>query len=63
MSTTVLSAVHQYDPRRNITQPDPQFPDRPVQVIRPRAAEFGAFLGGHAADRVDPLVVAVAEAV
>jgi hypothetical protein len=32
-------------------------------VIRPRAAEFSAFLGEHAADLVDPLVVAVAEAV
>jgi hypothetical protein len=31
------------DPGRNITQADPQFPDRSVQVIRPRAAEFGAF--------------------
>jgi hypothetical protein len=50
------------DPGRNITQPDPQFPDRSVQVIGPRPAEFGAFLGEHAADLVDPLEVAVAEA-
>jgi hypothetical protein len=48
---------------RNVTQPDPQLPDRSVQVIRSRAAEFSAFLGEHAADLVDPLEVAVAEAV
>ena len=47
---------------RNVTQPDPQLPDRSVQVIRSRAAEFSAFLGEHAADLVDPLEVAVAEA-
>ena len=34
-----------------------------LQVIRPRAAQFGAFLGEHAAYLVDPLEVAVAEAV
>ena len=32
-------------------------------MIRPRAAHFSAFLGEHAADLVDPLEVAVAEAV
>jgi hypothetical protein len=37
------------DPRRNITEPDPQLPDRSLQVIGPRTAEFGAFLGEHAA--------------
>jgi hypothetical protein len=48
---------------RNIAEPDPQFPDRPVQVVRPRAAKFGALLGKQAADLIDTLIVAVAEAV
>lgn len=50
------------DPRRNITQPDAQFPDQPIQVVGPRAAEFGPVLGEHAAYLVDPLEVTVAEA-
>ncbi|HME63967.1 MAG TPA: hypothetical protein VKG61_03615, partial [Streptosporangiaceae bacterium] len=37
------------DPGRNITQPDPRFPDRAVKVIRLRPAEFVAFPGEHAA--------------
>ena len=48
-----LSRTSVRDPGRNITQPDPQFSDRSVLVIRPRAAEFGAFLGEHAADLAD----------
>jgi hypothetical protein len=32
-------------------------------MVRPGAAEFGALFGEHAADLVDALVVAVAEAV
>jgi len=37
------------DPGRNIAQPDPQLPDRSLQVIGPRAAQFGALFGEHAA--------------
>ena len=44
-------------------KPEPQFPYRVLQVIRPRPAEPGALLGEHAGDLVDPLEVAVAEAV
>jgi hypothetical protein len=41
-----ISSTPVGDPRRNITQPDPQFPDRAFQVIRPWPAEFAALLGG-----------------
>src|SRR6266566_227169 len=58
-----LSSTPVRDPGRNVTQADPQFPDRSFQVIGPRAAEFGAFLGEHAAYLIDPLEVDVAEAV
>jgi len=58
-----ISSTPVGDPGRNIPEPDPQFPDRPVQVIGPRPAEFGALLREHAADFVDSFEVAVAEAV
>ena len=58
-----ISSTPVRDPRRNITEPDPRLPDRSLQVIGPRTAEFGAFLSEHAAYLVDPLEVAVAEAV
>src|SRR5947208_12920332 len=51
------------DPGRNIAQPDPQLPDRSLEVIGPRAAQFGALFGEQAAYLVDPLEVAVTEAV
>jgi hypothetical protein len=43
--------------RPNITQADPQLPDWSLQVVRPRAAQFGPIfvVGGHAAYLVDPL--------
>jgi hypothetical protein len=51
------------DPGRNIAQPDPKLPDRSLRVIGPWATQFGALFGEHAAYFVDPLEVAVAEAV
>jgi hypothetical protein len=50
-------------PGRNLAKPDPEFPDGPFQVIRPRPAQFGAPYGEQAADLIDAFVVAVAEAV
>jgi hypothetical protein len=37
-----LSSTPVPDSGRDIAQPDPQFPDRSLQVIGPRAAQFGA---------------------
>jgi hypothetical protein len=50
-------------PRRDISKPDPQLPDRPFQMIRPRTAELAALLGQQAAHLVDAFEVAVAETV
>jgi len=58
-----ISSTPVRDPRRNITQPDPQLPDRSFEVVRPRAAQFRALLGEHPAYFVDPLEVVIAEAV
>ena len=44
-----ISSTPVRDPRRNITEPGPQLPDRSLQVIGLRTAEFGAFLSEHAA--------------
>ena len=50
-------------PRRNIGKPDPQFPDLPFQMIRPRAAKLRLSLGKQPAHLIHALVVAVAEVV
>jgi hypothetical protein len=51
-----ISSTPVRDPRRNITQPDPQLPYRSLQVIGPRAAQFRALLGEYPAYFVDPLL-------
>jgi hypothetical protein len=58
-----ISSTPVRDPRRNITQPDPQLPDLSFQVVRPGAAQFRTLLGKHPAYFVDPLEVVIAEAV
>jgi hypothetical protein len=58
-----ISSTPVGDPRRNITQPDPQLPDWPFQVVRPWAAEFAALLGEHPAYLVDALEIAGAKTV
>jgi hypothetical protein len=58
-----ISSTPVRDPCRNIAQPNPYLPDRSFQVIRPRAAQFRAFLGEHPAYFVDPLEVVIAETV
>ena len=58
-----ISSTPVGDPGRNITEPDPQFPDLSLQVIGPRATEFGSFPGENAAYLVDSLEVAIAEAI
>lgn len=50
-------------PDRHLVKPEPQFPHRILQVIRPRPAQPGTLLGEHAGDLVDPFEVTVAEAV
>ena len=50
-------------PCRNIGKPDPQLPNLPFQMIRPRAAELRSPLGEQPAHLIDAFVVTVAEVV
>jgi hypothetical protein len=48
-------------PDRYLAKPDPKFPYRALQMIRPWPAEPSAFLREHATQLVDPFEVAAAE--